>query len=119
MAATFVEDAQGLALQPALNHIANLRRLRVLRQADVQREVRHAGQGVGEGVQHRSGGARIDHHDHRLAEELHFGAVAPGDAIGLRALSLFAPLLQLAQDPGGFFAQRAFDVGIPTPSAVR
>ena len=72
-----VKDAARLALQPALHGIADLIRLSRLRQAQVQRQARHARQGLRFGVQHRAGGARIQHQDHGVAQEGDAGAFAP------------------------------------------
>ena len=54
-----------LALQPALHRVADLLRRGGVRQADVQRQLRHAGQARRRRrVEHRAGGARVEQHDH-------------------------------------------------------
>ena len=76
----------------------------------MEREARHAGQRLTVGIEHRAdfveGMARIQHHDHLLAQEREHGAVAPFDAGRLGALVPLVRVAQLAQDPGGLVLQR-------------
>src|SRR5947208_5899631 len=115
VAAALLEDPACLALQPALHRIADLFGACRLRQPDVQREPRHAGQRVLGGMQHGAGGTRVHHDDHRLAEKRDARAVAPVDAGLLQALLSLLLLAQLAQDPASLFAQRVLDLAEADP----
>ena len=110
MLAAIGEDAQRLALQPALHAVADLFGLGRLRQAHVQHEARHAGQRLRVGVEHGAGDAWVEHDDHRLAQERQAGAVAPFDARGFDAARAATLLLQLAHDPAGLGLHRGVDV---------
>jgi hypothetical protein len=82
----------------------------------VQREPGHAGQGVGVGVQHGALGARVQHQDHRLAQEGHAARRRAIRCARLHAPRAFGLLLQLAQDPALLLAQRGFDLAHAHPA---
>jgi hypothetical protein len=66
-------------------------------------------------MQHRAGGARVQHDDHRLAEERDARAVAPVDLCLLQPLLALPLLAQLAQNPAALVAQRVFDLADADP----
>jgi len=117
--AALFEHAPRLALQPALHAVADLRGGGGVRQADVQREARHAGQRGAVGVQQRTtfrgARARVEHHDHGLAEEGYRRAVAPVDLRRLQALRALLLLGELAQDPYALLPECGFNVAHADP----
>ena len=113
------EQAARLAHQPGLHGVAQLRLAGVVRQADVQRAPRHAGQRLGL-HEHAAGRAvalaRVQHQQHGLAQVAEFGAVFPDDAGGLDALLALARLAELGDDPARFFMQGGFHLGHGCPA---
>jgi hypothetical protein len=63
----------------------------------------------------RAGDARVQHHDHRLAEEGHAAPSRQSTPWPAAARALLL-LVQLAQDPVGLLAQRRFDVAYADPA---
>ena len=82
----------------------------------MQGQARYAGQGVDGGVKHRAGAARVEDHDHRLAEERQRRAVAPVDLRARQPARTFVLLLQLGQDPARLLLHRVLDLADTDPT---
>ena len=110
------EHPFGLPHQPGLHRVADLCWRGAVGQGDVQRQAGHTRQGEVwrrfVGLQHGThlakGMARVQHHNHLLAQKRQVGAIPPLDAVGVKLRLAHARFFKFFQHPNGLFLQCGF-----------